>query len=144
MPETALQIDPRDNVLVALVPLAPGSTVRFGPAATPSTCMVAENIPAKQKMALVDLNPGDLVMMYGMVVGEATQLIPRGGLLSTRNIRHRTGEYTAQRHPVTCDLPDASAWAIAYLHGLSPRRWPGGHAQLLDRATPGLLREPQC
>lgn len=110
MPETALQIDPRDNVLVALVPLAAGSVVRFGPAAAPSTCTVTENIPAKQKLALIDLNPGDTVVMYGMVVGEATQPIPRGGLLSTRNIRHRTGGYTAQRHPVTYQLPDASAW----------------------------------
>ena len=49
--------------------------------------------------------------MYGMVVGEATQPIPRGGLLSTRNVRHRTGGYTAQRHPVTFALPDASSWS---------------------------------
>ena len=49
--------------------------------------------------------------MYGMVVGEATQPIARGGLLSTRNVRHRTGGYTAQRHPVTFALPDASSWS---------------------------------
>jgi altronate hydrolase len=108
MPDTVLQIDPRDNVLVALTPLTAGTTVNFGSA---KTCTVTENIPAKQKLSLVDLEPGDVVIMYGMIVGEATQPIPRGGLLSTRNIRHRTGGYTAQRHPVTCDLPDASAWA---------------------------------
>ena len=110
MPDIALQIDPRDNVLVAVVPLAAGSAVRFGPASSPSTCEVVEDIPAKQKLALVDLEPGDVVIMYGMVVGEATQPIPRGGLLSTRNIRHRTGEYTEQRQPVTYELPDASPW----------------------------------
>ena len=49
--------------------------------------------------------------MYGMVVGEATQSIKRGGLLSTRNVRHRAGGYTAQRHPVSFELPDASAWS---------------------------------
>ncbi len=111
MPDTALQIDPRDNVLVALVPLQAGSTVRFGPASSPLSCAVAENIPAKQKLTLVDLKPGDVVIMYGMVVGEATQSIPRGGLLSTRNIRHRTGEYTAERHPVSFRLPDPGAWS---------------------------------
>jgi altronate hydrolase len=110
MPDTVLQIDTRDNVLVALVPIAAGTTVRFGSASSPSSCTAAENIPAKQKLALADLTPGDLVIMYGMVVGEATQPIARGGLLSTRNIRHRTGGYTAQRHPVTYHLPDASAW----------------------------------
>jgi altronate hydrolase len=106
MPETVLQLDPRDNVLVALVPLEAGATVQFGQA----SCPVAETIPAKHKLALVDLMPGDLIRMYGMVVGEATLPIPRGGLVSTRNIRHRTGAYSAQRHPVSFALPDASSW----------------------------------
>ena len=106
MPDTVLRIDPRDNVLVALVPLSAGTAVNFAD----SSCTVTENIPAKQKLALADLKPGDLVTMYGMVVGEATQPIARGGLLSTRNIRHRTGDYTARRHPVSFDLPDPAAW----------------------------------
>lgn len=106
MPDTVLQIDPRDNVLVALAPLTTGTTVQYGPL----SCPVTENIPAKQKLALTDLQPGDVVRMYGMVVGEATQPIARGGLLSTRNIRHRTGGYTAERHPASFELPDASAW----------------------------------
>jgi altronate hydrolase len=107
MPDTALQIDPRDNVVVALSSLTPGTTVVYG---STSSCPATENIPAKQKLALVDMKPGDLVIMYGMVVGEAIQAIARGGLLSTRNIRHRAGGYTAQRHPVSFELPDASAW----------------------------------
>jgi altronate hydrolase len=106
MPDNALQIDPRDNVVVALSTLAPGTTVHYGSA----TCIVTENIPAKQKLALSDLVPGDVVRMYGMVVGEATQPIARGALLSTRNVRHRTGGYTAQRDPVSFELPDATAW----------------------------------
>ena len=111
MPDIVLQIDPRDNVVVALAPLTAGSTVRFRHGTSETSCPVAENIPAKQKLALTDFKPGDLIIMYGMVVAEATQPIPHGGLLSTRNIRHRTGGYTAQRHPVTYDLPNASSWA---------------------------------
>lgn len=106
MPETVLHIDPRDNVLVALVPLTAGTTVRFGD----SSCVVTESIPAKQKLALDELKTGDVVTMYGMVVGEATQPIARGGLLSTRNVRHRTGGYTTERTPVFSSLPDPSAW----------------------------------
>jgi len=117
MPETVLQLDPRDNVLVALAPLAAGAIVRFGPISSASTCTVAEAIPAKHKLALVDFKPGELVLMYGMVVGEATAAIPRGGLLSTRNVRHRTGGYTAQRHPVSFALPDASAWTGRTFNG---------------------------
>jgi altronate hydrolase len=113
MPDTVLRIDPRDNVAVALVPLTAGAEVFFGD----SSCIITESIPAKQKFALVDLTPGDLVTMYGMVVGEATQPIARGGPLSTRNIRHRTGGYTAERHPVAWDLPDPSAWAARTFMG---------------------------
>ncbi|HTB97151.1 MAG TPA: altronate dehydratase family protein [Terracidiphilus sp.] len=106
MPENVLQLDPRDNVLVALMPLAAGAEVRVGSATYP----VAEAIPAKHKMALVDLAPGDLIRMYGMIVGEAVVPIPRGGLISTRTIRHRTDAYTATRHPAPFKLPDATAW----------------------------------
>lgn len=111
MADAALQIDPRDNVLVALSPLSAGTTVHYGHPPAAASCPVTEAIPVKHKMALTDLNPGDLVRMYGMVVGEATQPIPQGGLLSTRNTRHRTDPYTATRHPVSFTLPDASAWA---------------------------------
>ncbi len=110
MSETALQIDPRDNVLVALAPLAAGTVVHYGHSPAAGSCPVTENIPAKHKLALDDLKPGDLIRMYGMVVGEVIQPIPRGGLLSTRNVRHRADPYTAARHPVTFALPDASAW----------------------------------
>jgi altronate hydrolase len=107
MPQTVLQLDPRDNVHVALVPLAAGTVVEYGGNSYP----VVEAVPAKHKLAIEDLAPGDLIRMYGMVVGEATVPISRGGLISTRNVRHRAGEYTATRHPVSFSLPDASPWA---------------------------------
>ncbi|MDR3739816.1 MAG: altronate dehydratase family protein [Terracidiphilus sp.] len=107
MAETVLQLDPRDNVLVALAPLVAGSTVSTGA----HTCTVVDRIPAKHKLALVDLAPGDLVRMYGMIVGEATAPIPRGGLLSTRNTRHRAADYTAERHPASFALPNAAPFA---------------------------------
>jgi altronate hydrolase len=45
-----------------------------------------------------------------MVVGEAVEAIPRGGLISTRNVRHRAGAYSAMRQRVEFTVPDASAW----------------------------------
>ena len=107
MAESVLQIDPRDNVVVALTPLAAGSEVRYGA----STVRVAEAVPAKHKVALAELAPGDVIRMYGMVVGEATAPIARGSRLTQRNVRHRTEAYMATRHPVTYHLPDASSWA---------------------------------
>ena len=113
MQTNVLQLDARDNVLVALAPLAAGSTVKT----SAHSVVLANDIPAKHKLALTDLQPGDTVLMYGMVVGEATAAIPRGGLLSTRNVRHRAGDYTAQRQPVSFPLPDAAAWAARTFNG---------------------------
>jgi altronate hydrolase len=106
MPEAVLQLDPHDNVIVALTSLAAGATVSFGG----HSCLVTHAIPPKHKMALVDFAPGDLIRMYGMVVGEALEAIPRGGLISTQNIRHRTGTYSTARQPVAFPLPDPTAW----------------------------------
>ena len=61
MAETILQLDPRDNVLVALTTLDLGTDVRFGSAASPHQCQVTQTIPAKHKMALKALKPGDLI-----------------------------------------------------------------------------------
>jgi altronate hydrolase len=110
MAETVLQLDPRDNVLVALTSLAAGTVVHYSHLPASDACPVAQAIPAKHKMAMVELKPGDLIRMYGMVVGEVTAAIPRGGLVSTRNVRHRADPYSPTRHPVSYALPDASAW----------------------------------
>jgi len=113
MPQTALQLDPRDNLLVALANLAPGDVAHFGA----DSCPVTQAIPAKHKLALVDLNPGDLVYLYGMIVGETAELIPRGALLTPRNVRHRAGAYNAERKPAAFPIPDASAWAARTFMG---------------------------
>ncbi|HWG20029.1 MAG TPA: altronate dehydratase family protein [Terracidiphilus sp.] len=113
MADTVLQLDLRDNVVVALQTLTAGTQVRFGA----SSCPVTQDIPAKHKMALADLQTGDLIRMYGMIVGEVTQAIPQGGLIATRNVRHRAEAYTATRQPVSFQLPDASPWAARTFKG---------------------------
>jgi altronate hydrolase len=107
MPQAALQLDVRDNVIVALTAIEPGASVSYGAG---QSCIAAETIPAKQKMTLATLAPGELIVMYGMVVGEAVRLIPRGGLITTSNIRHRAGAYTTARKPSQAAVPDASKW----------------------------------
>jgi altronate hydrolase len=113
MTDPVLQIDPRDNIVVALKPLRGGTVIRFGD----RSCTVIDDIPAKHKLAIADLAPGDLIYLYGMVVGEAIKVIPRGGLISTRTVRHRAGEYSAQRNPVSSALPDPGAWAARTFNG---------------------------
>jgi altronate hydrolase len=113
MAESVLQLDPCDNVVVALQPLKAGTLVHYGD----QSCTVTEDIPAKHKLALADLAPGDFVFLYGMVVGEAVVAIPRGGLISTRTIRHRASDYTAKRMPVSFPLPDPAPWSTRAFMG---------------------------
>jgi altronate hydrolase len=97
-------------VAVALASLEPGAEVRVGRDGNALPCRAVETIPAKQKMALTDLKPGDRIVMYGMVVGEAVEPIACGALLTTRNIRHQTGEYSTNRRQGAISAPDGSAW----------------------------------
>ncbi len=108
MPDKVLQLDSNDNVLMALTTLDLGAEINAGAG---SLVAARETIPAKHKMALVDFKPGDLVRMYGMVVGEAVEAIPRGGLLTTQNVQHRAGAYSTARKLVTRPVPDPSPWA---------------------------------
>ena len=111
MAEQILQLDVRDNVLVALTALDAGATVEYSAGSERTTITTTQAIPVKHKLALHDLKPGDLIYLYGMVVGEAVEAIARGGVITTRNIAHRAGAYSAERKPATFALPDASAWA---------------------------------
>ncbi len=105
-PEKLLQIDPRDNVAVALVALVANEPLTLaGVIYRPLSA-----IPAKHKFALVDLAIGEQVVMYGVVVGRAREPIARGGLLSTRNVQHQAGPYAWKGLPAPWQAPDISRW----------------------------------
>jgi altronate hydrolase len=101
-----LKVDVRDNVLVALTSLPAGQPVPFnGTVYTPLS-----EIPAKQKFAIHDLAVGDEVIMYGGRVGRVREAIPRGGLLTTRNVQHDATGFSAKNADVQWTPPDVSAW----------------------------------
>lgn len=111
MPEAAttvriLQLDPRDNVVVALAELQAGQQVEF----QGTTYQLVSRIPAKHKFALRDFASGGEVIMYGVVVGKAVQPIRCGELLTARNLQHATGGFHEQEHPYQWHAPDISRW----------------------------------
>ena len=83
----ALRISAEDNVAVALTDLHAGDTVSVAG----GKWTLQTPVGAKQKFALRDLCPGDSVIMYGVVVGQASEAIVEGGALSTANTRHQRG-----------------------------------------------------
>ncbi len=106
MDSQVLQLDPRDNVLVALRDLQSGQAIAFGGAEH----ILQSNVPGKHKFTVRNLAAGENVIMYGVVVGEAVQAIPAGGLLTTSNIRHKAAAFTQQSKEYNWTPPDISRW----------------------------------
>ncbi len=104
MPLSVLQLDARDNVLIALTDLKAGETIEFGGRTyTPST-----KVPAKHKFALGSLGIGEGVIMYGVLVGRAVKPIAAGELLTTGNIQHQAAPFHEQSGEFRWTPPDVS------------------------------------
>ena len=101
-----LRVDARDNVLIALSDLRAGEEVAFE---GESYALVAD-VPAKHKFSIQSLNAGDSVIMYGVVVGKATQPIRRGERITVLNLRHDTTGCHRKEASRTWHAPDVSRW----------------------------------
>ena len=62
-----LQIDPRDNVWIALEDLHRGDTVTIGS----EPVVLPADVPCKHKLVTEEREPGDEVVMYGELVVRA-------------------------------------------------------------------------
>lgn len=102
----AIQLDPRDNVLVALADLPAGITVSVSGNEYPVTAA----IPAKQKFAIHDFSSGAEVIMYGVIVGRVREAIPRGGLLTTANVAHDAAGFHERDRSSAWQAPDVARW----------------------------------
>ena len=108
-----LKVHPADNVLVALSNLEKGAEVMF----EGEKYTIAENVKAKHKFATADLKPGDPITMYGVLVGKAQQRIPRGGLISTTNVKHATNDFTVGERHTEWVAPDVTAFRNRSFNG---------------------------
>ncbi|QRR03919.1 UxaA family hydrolase [Dyadobacter sandarakinus] len=107
MASQILKIHPSDNVIVALRDLAPGSAVQWE--GQPYTLQYG--VSAKHKFVTEDIAPGGAVIMYGVLVGRATQLIKKGEPITTFNLKHDAHDYsTSRRQPYSYVQPNVSKW----------------------------------
>jgi altronate hydrolase len=109
-----LRIDPRDNVLVALRDLPPGFPLEGGPACR-------EPVPAKHKVSLVDLAPGESVRLYGVRVGKAVRPVRAGDRITTENVVHEADAYGGRQPSAPWQAPDVSRWRGATFRGYRRR-----------------------
>lgn len=101
-----LQLDPRDSVLIALVDLSAGEAVEFGG----TKYSLTSRVPGKHKFATQDLPVGAPVIMYGVLVGKASQPIKKGELLTLSNIHHEAAPYGGKKSQYSWTPPNVSRW----------------------------------
>lgn len=107
MQHQLLKIHPADNVIVALRNLPSGEQVEFDG----ETYTLPIGVGVKHKFVTEDLLPGDVVTMYGVTVGKATQPIRRGEPITTFNLRHESDRYGLdKKQPYGWQPPDVSRW----------------------------------
>lgn len=106
MQSSALKLHPEDNVLIALRDLRKGEQIEVSKQAF----VLSSDVPAKHKIATEDLAPGAAVIMYGVLVGKATQPIQKGSALNSLNIRHDALAFREKSSEYHWSPLDVSQW----------------------------------
>lgn len=104
MLKRVLQINRKDNVLVALQDLRKGEVVQFEDV----DYELQEDIPAKHKFYMNDMDTGEEVFMYGVLVGKVQQLVLKGMRMSTDNLKHAAEPYFFRPYHYEWYAPDVS------------------------------------
>ena len=73
MKHKVLRIHPEDNVLVALQNLAKGEIIQYAD----EEYILKEDIGAKHKFFINDMQAGDKIIMYGVLVGKINLMCQR-------------------------------------------------------------------
>lgn len=99
-----IQINPIDNVAVAIEELFKGDSLHINGAAV----VLQQDIPAGHKIALHDFKVGNNIIKYGYPIGHATQAISAGDWVNEKNIKTNLEglqDYTYNPQPVP-SLPE--------------------------------------
>ncbi len=107
MKQEVLRVNDSDNVLVALKSLAAGTVVSFNG----SEYKLKDAIPPKHKFFMRDMNPGDKVTMYGVLVGTMREAASAGSLMTTKNVSHDAAPYEYKAHQYSWKAPDVSRYS---------------------------------
>ncbi|GGZ92719.1 UxaA family hydrolase [Algibacter mikhailovii] len=113
MSKDYVQIDPRDNIIVAINPLEKGSVTQVsGKAVT-----LKEHIKQKHKFSLNDFSIGDEIYMYGVLIGKAIEEIPEGCAITINNVKHASAEFKEEKEKFTWVAPNVSNFTNRTFNG---------------------------
>lgn len=106
MQKKVLKVNPKDNVIVALLDLPAGESVHLD--GTDYT--VIKDIKAKHKFAAVDFEEGDHIIMYSVIVGKANQPIKKGEVITTENVKHQSAKVEGKTATLGWIPPNVDRW----------------------------------
>ena len=104
MAAKVLKVHPADNVIVALTDLELGELISY----EGQNYTLTDKILAKHKFTTANLEIGDSVFMYGVLVGKAFKPILKGGLIHTGNLKHASSDYYGKTKEYQWTPPDIS------------------------------------
>ena len=113
MPKKYVQIDPRDNIIVALTDLKEGTIAIING----EKVVLQEDVKGKHKFTLIDLDVGDEIYMYGALIGKATRPIRKGESITIENIVHASANYQVGKEKSSWSPPDITAWKSKTFNG---------------------------
>lgn len=108
-----LKIHPDDNVLVALRDLPSGTKISLAN----NNIILQQDVAAKHKFFMHDMNTGDKVIMYGTLVGKVQSNVAKGALMTTTNTKHAAGEYAYRGFNYHWQQPDVSKFLHRSFNG---------------------------
>ncbi|MFM6938825.1 MAG: UxaA family hydrolase, partial [Aquirufa sp.] len=113
MSSTFLQINPTDNLLVALQDLKKGTVIQHAG----DEIILQDDIAAKHKFTTEAIPKDGNAYMYGVLVGHASQDIPKGGLIHTFNLHHASQDFVGKQKEYTWSSPDVSKFQNRTFNG---------------------------
>ncbi len=113
MKQKLVKVHPGDNVLVALTNLSKGEIVNYNG----EEFTLQDDIPAKHKFVTTDLQEGNIVIMYGVMVGKAQTPITKGGIISTANLKHAAEPFLYRKTDFNWTAPDVSKYQDRTFNG---------------------------
>lgn len=113
MKNRVLRIHPKDNVLVALQDLKKGEVIHF----EGQDYELQEDVEAKHKFFMQEMNTGDEIYMYGVLVGKAQYYIARGARMNTDNTKHASEPFHYRPFDYAWEAPDVSKFAGRTFNG---------------------------
>lgn len=108
-----IKIHTDDNVLVALQDLSAGTIISAGG----QNVTLLQDVPAKHKFFINDMQTGNEVIMYGSLVGKVQFALPKGTLMTTANTHHAAGEYGYRNVKASWQQPDVSKFVNRTFNG---------------------------